>query len=193
MVRGLVARMRVRAELVGRADHSGTTPPEERKDALAAAARLIVAALDEAGDGLRVTASRIEVEPNALTTVPARARVWMDARSPEDHRLAAWRDRLGEVAEGLDVGATLSVESHSPACEFDPALRARLAELGGGAPELDCCGRPRRRPAGAARARRDGVRAQRDRVSHSPEERVELEDAAYGTELLLRLVEEPAA
>src|SRR5262245_3142373 len=52
VVRGLATRMRLRAELTGRADHAGTTPPAERRDALAAAARLIVAALDLAGDGL---------------------------------------------------------------------------------------------------------------------------------------------
>jgi beta-ureidopropionase / N-carbamoyl-L-amino-acid hydrolase len=194
VVRGLVARMRLRAEIEGRADHAGTTPPAERRDALGAAARLIVAALDAAGDGLVSTAARIEVEPNALTTVPARARVWLDARAPDAARVERWRRAL----EAVDVGlpAELSLESRSPGCEFDAGLRSRLIalseELGQPAPELDCYAGhdagllATRLPAAMVLVRNETG------VSHSPEERVRLEDAAFGTELLLRLVEELA-
>jgi beta-ureidopropionase / N-carbamoyl-L-amino-acid hydrolase len=195
VVRGLVSRMRVRAEIEGRADHSGTTPPAERRDALAAAARLIVTALDAAGDGLVATASRIEVEPNALTTVPARARVWLDARAPDPARVEAWR----ETVSGADVGlpVQVSLESRSPGVEFDPRLRSRLAELsremGQAAPELDCWAG---HDAGLIAARLPAamvfVRNQTG-VSHSPHEHVELEDAAFGAELLLRLVRELTA
>jgi beta-ureidopropionase / N-carbamoyl-L-amino-acid hydrolase len=194
VVRGLVARTRIRADVLGRADHSGTTPPEERQDALAAAARLIVAALDEGGDGLRVTASRIEVEPNALTTVPARAQVWLDARAPDPTLLERWRTTVRQADVGVPVEVTL--ESQSPPSEFDPALRARLLELsaepGPPAPELDCwAGHDAGLLAAHVPAAMVFVRNETG-VSHSPEEHVELEDAAYGVELLLRLVEEVA-
>ena len=46
VVRSLAARTRLEVTLRGRADHAGTTPPAERRDALAAAARLIVGAED---------------------------------------------------------------------------------------------------------------------------------------------------
>jgi N-carbamoyl-L-amino-acid hydrolase len=194
VVRGLVARMRIRADVLGRADHAGTTPPAERRDALAAAARLIVAALDDGGDGLRATPARIEVEPNALTTIAARAQVWLDARAPQAERLDEWRSAL----EGVDVGLplSLSLESRSPASEFDPGLRGRLvalsAERGQPAPELDCWAGhdagvlAAHMPAAMVFVRNDTG------VSHSPEEHVDLEDAAVGAELLLRLVEEVA-
>jgi beta-ureidopropionase / N-carbamoyl-L-amino-acid hydrolase len=195
VVRGLVSRMRIRADVQGRADHAGTTPPAERRDALAAAARLIVAALDGAGDGLVSTASRIEVEPNALTTVPARARVWLDARAPEAERLEEWRADLERIDVGLPV--SLSLESRSPASEFDPRLRTRLLELsaalGRPAPELDCwAGHDAGVLAPHVPAAMVFVRNETG-VSHSPEEQVDLEDAAFGVELLLRLVEEVAA
>jgi N-carbamoyl-L-amino-acid hydrolase len=193
IVRGLVSRMRVRAEIEGRADHSGTTPPADRRDALAAAARLIVAALDRSGDGLVATASRIEVEPNALTTVPAKATVWLDARSPDAERVDGW---LAEL-EALDVGlpVALSLESRSPGCEFDQGLRSRLAalsdEMGAPAPELDCYAG---HDAGLIAARLPAAMVlvrNATGVSHSPAEHVELEDAAFGAELVLRLLEEP--
>jgi N-carbamoyl-L-amino-acid hydrolase len=195
VVRGLATRMRLRAEIRGRADHAGTTPPAERRDALGAAARLIVAALDRSGDGLVTTASRIEVEPNALTTVPAHATVWLDARAPDAAPVEAWHAAVAEVDVGLPVA--LSIESRSPGCEFDPGLRSRLValseELGAPAPELDCYAG---HDAGLIAARRPAalvlVRNETG-VSHSPEERVELDDAAIAAELMLRLLEEPPA
>jgi beta-ureidopropionase / N-carbamoyl-L-amino-acid hydrolase len=195
VVRGLASRMRLRAEIQGRADHAGTTPPADRRDALGAAARLIVAALDRSGDGLVATASRIEVEPNALTTVPAHATVWLDARAPEAALVEAWHAAVGEVDMGLPVA--LSLESRSPGCEFDAGLRSRLLalsdELGAAAPDLDCYAG---HDAGLIAARLPAAMVlvrNETGVSHSPEERVELEDAAFGAGLVLRLVEELAA
>jgi beta-ureidopropionase / N-carbamoyl-L-amino-acid hydrolase len=192
VVRRLVSRMRLRAEIEGRADHAGTTPPGERRDALTAAARLIVAALDASGDGLVATASRIEVEPNALTTVPARARVWLDARAPDAARVEEWRGALEELDVGLPVA--LSLESRSPGCQFDAGLRSRLValsgELGRRAPELDCYAG---HDAGIVAARLPAAMVlvrNETGVSHAPGETVDLEDAAFGAELLLRLVEE---
>jgi N-carbamoyl-L-amino-acid hydrolase len=195
VVRGLASRMRLRAEIEGRADHAGTTPPADRRDALGAAARLIVAALDRSGDGLVATASRIEVEPNALTTVPAHASVWLDARAPDPARVEAWRATVEAVDVGLPVALTL--ESRSPGCEFDPGLRSRLValseKLGAPAPELHCYAG---HDAGLIAARLPAAMVlvrNETGVSHSPEERVELDDAAFGAELVLRLVEELAA
>jgi N-carbamoyl-L-amino-acid hydrolase len=201
VVRGLVSRLRLRAQVEGRADHAGTTPPGERSDALGAAARLIVAALDEAGGELVATAARIEVEPNALTTVPARASVWLDARAPQAERVGEWRQALeraaAEIGSAAGVGIELFVESRSPGAEFDPGLRDRLValseRLGEPAPELDCYAGhdagllAARLPAAMVLVRNESG------VSHSPEERVNLDDAAFGSELLLRLVEELAA
>ncbi|HEV2873923.1 MAG TPA: Zn-dependent hydrolase, partial [Thermoleophilaceae bacterium] len=187
VVRGLASRMRLRAEIEGRADHAGTTPPADRRDALAAAARLIVAALDGSGDGLVATASRIEVEPNALTTVPARASVWLDARGPDPARVEAWRAEVEELDVGLPV--TLLLESRSPGCGFDAGLRSRLValsdELGARAPVLDCYAG---HDAGLIAARLPAAMVlvrNETGVSHSPDERVELEDAAFGAELVL--------
>jgi beta-ureidopropionase / N-carbamoyl-L-amino-acid hydrolase len=195
VVRGLASRMRLRAEIEGRADHAGTTPPADRRDALGAAARLIVAALDGSGEGLVATASRIEVEPNALTTVPARASVWLDARGPDPERVEGWRTEV----EALDVGlpVALALESRSPGCEFDAGLRSRLValseELGARAPEMNCyAGHDAGLIAAQLPAAMVLVRNETG-VSHSPEESVELDDAAFGAELVLRLIEEPAA
>jgi beta-ureidopropionase / N-carbamoyl-L-amino-acid hydrolase len=177
-VRSLAARMRLALRFVGRADHAGTTRRSERRDALAAAARVIVAADELAGDDpdFLVTASRILVEPNAFTTVPARVRLWIDARTPDGEQLSAWRSAVAAAASE----ASVETASHSDAVEFDRAVRAAFGAL----PELVCfAGHDAgilapRIPAGMVFVRNATG------ISHSPEERVELEDAAIAAEAL---------
>jgi beta-ureidopropionase / N-carbamoyl-L-amino-acid hydrolase len=83
VVSSLAARTRLEVVLRGRADHAGTTPSGERRDALAAAARLIVGAEDlaERDPSLTVTTSRILAKPNAPTTIAAEVRLYRRART----------------------------------------------------------------------------------------------------------------
>ena len=190
-VRELASRMRLAVALHGRADHAGTTPRDERRDALAAAARLIVAADDLAGAdrGFLVTAARILVSPNAFTTVPAEVRLWIDGRTPDDVRLRAWRTGLEERAAALAARAGVAIDvataSHAAGVAFDPGVLDAL----GGLPRLVCFAGhdagivAERRPAGMVLVRNPSG------VSHAPEEEVSLEDAAAGANALLRALE----
>ena len=168
----LAARLRLQVELAGRADHAGTTPREERHDALAAAARLIVRADAEAAQrlGMVFTAARIEVEPNAPTTVPSRARLWLDARAPEPEAVESWRDAVTaeaeRVAEEAGVGLDLRTAAWSPGTEFPLDVRRRCCRPAAAEAAVVCLRRARRgrdrvRPPGG-----DGAGAQRDR--HQP-------------------------
>jgi allantoate deiminase len=82
----------------GRADHAGTTPMDERADALVDAARFILHVRDCAREGTVATVGAIEVEPNATNVVPERVTVAVDARSAD-------ADLLGELIDaiGFDV------------------------------------------------------------------------------------------
>jgi N-carbamoyl-L-amino-acid hydrolase len=190
VVRSLAARLRLQVDVHGRADHAGTTPLDERRDAMSAAARLIVAAEDLAADGLRATAARIQVEPNALTTIPSHVRLWIDARAPDAATVDRWRERLEEATtRSASVEIELKTASRSTGIEFDPSVREAL----GGAPELVCFAGhdagviAERKPAGMVFVRNPSG------VSHSPEEHVDLEDAAEAANAMLRAVEKLAA
>ena len=196
LVSSLAARTRLEVLLRGRADHAGTTPRGERRDALAAAARLIVAAEDlaEADPSLTVTTSRILAKPNAPTTIAAEVRLWIDARAPGGFgAIDAWRARLDEVAAQLaarsGVEIDLSVASRSDAREFSPALLASLAGatedvLGHVAPEVVCFAGhdagvlAERVPAAMLLVRNESG------VSHSPAEDVDLADAAVAARVV---------
>jgi beta-ureidopropionase / N-carbamoyl-L-amino-acid hydrolase len=177
VVRALAARMRVQADLHGRADHAGTTRREERSDALLRAAILIVAAHQRATEDMVVTASRILVEPNALTTIASHVRLWLDARSESPWALTSW-------FQSLPDGADLTVASRSDGVEFDGALRAALGDPGGVmcfaghdagilAAKIPAAMVLTRNPSG---------------ISHSPEEAADLDDAAAAATAILEVV-----
>jgi N-carbamoyl-L-amino-acid hydrolase len=156
---------------------------------MSAAARLIVAAEDLASDGMVVTAARIVVEPNALTTVPAHVRLWIDARAPSTEALDTWQRQLEAAAADGRVEVHIQTASRSAGIEFDPRVRAALGE----APELVCFAGhdagviAERKPAGMVFVRNSSG------ISHSPDEHVEFEDAAAAATVLLRAVEKLAA
>jgi beta-ureidopropionase / N-carbamoyl-L-amino-acid hydrolase len=190
-VRSLAARMRLALTFVGRADHAGTTRRSERRDALAAAARLIVAADDlAAGDAnFLVTSARMLVEPNAFTTVPSGVRLWIDGRTPDAERLIEWRESLVQVASELSARTGVEIElataSHSDAVELDPGVRAALGDL----PELVCfAGHDAGILAPRVRAGMVFVRNATG-VSHAPDEHVDLADAAIAAEALRTTLE----
>ncbi len=196
VVQGLVDRTRLEAELRGQADHAGTTPRAERRDALAAAARLIVAAeeLSERYERLTVTTARIEARPNAPTTIAAHVRMWIDARSPRRADIEAWRETLCEcarqLAERTGVSVELTVASESAGVEFDAGLRARLgaagrALIGQAPPEVPCfAGHDAGVLATAVPSAMVFVRNATG-VSHAPEEEVDLADAALAAEAVV--------
>jgi hydantoinase/carbamoylase family amidase len=198
VVSSLAARTRLEVVLRGRADHAGTTPRGERRDALSAAARLIVGAeeLAEAEPSLTVTTARILAKPTASTTIASEVRLWIDARAPGGFAaIDAWRSGLDELAAALSarsgVKVELSVASRSDAREFSPGLRAALARasevvVGHPVPEVVCFAGhdagvlAERVPAAMLFVRNETG------VSHSPAENVDLSDAAVAARVVER-------
>jgi beta-ureidopropionase / N-carbamoyl-L-amino-acid hydrolase len=197
VVSGLAARMRVEVELDGVADHAGTTRRTERRDALLAAARLILRADELATTEMVATAGRISVEPNAPTTVASHVRLWLDARAPGPDELDAWWEGLRaatlDLQEATAVEVRMSVASLNPGTTFDEEVRSalRLAAEGEGVavPEIVCFAGhdagviAQRRPAGMVLVRNAAG------VSHAPEEAVDLEDAAVAARVLQTAIE----
>jgi beta-ureidopropionase / N-carbamoyl-L-amino-acid hydrolase len=199
VVTRLAARLRLQVELGGRADHAGTTPREERHDALAAAARIIVRADTDAAQrlGMVFTTGRLEVEPNAPTTVPSRVRMWLDARAPDPETVESWREAVTAEAERVaeEAGVTLELRTAawSPGTEFPEDVREAL-RIGLPSPKqrIVCyAGHDAGVIAGARPAGMVLVRNETG-ISHSPEEDVTLEDAAVGANALLTAMEKLA-
>jgi hydantoinase/carbamoylase family amidase len=79
----------------GRARHAGTTPMDERSDALVEAAEFVLRVRDSARDGGVATVGALEVEGAATNVVPGRVTVSVDARAPSAEQLDGLIDAIG--------------------------------------------------------------------------------------------------
>jgi len=125
VVTGIAAQARGSVVFEGQASHAGTTPMDERSDALVEAAEFVLRVRDSARDGAVATVGALEVENCATNVVPGRVTVSVDARAPTAGQLEELVDAIGfEPAWRQDP-----VAMSGPPLE---ALRAALPD----APEL---------------------------------------------------------
>ena len=100
VVEAIAGQSRIWAELRGRAGHAGTTPMENRLDALAAAAELVLKVewLARSIAGVRATVGALSVEPGASNVIPGTVRLSIDVRHAHDPvRLAAVSEILAQA------------------------------------------------------------------------------------------------
>ena len=112
-------------EVDGVAGHAGTVPMPMRKDALAAAAEMMLAieARVRSQSNLVATVGKIEVPGSAANTIPGRVRFTLDIRSPSDQeRINAVGDiknAIAAIAQRRGVTAELAVGHEVPAAICD--------------------------------------------------------------------------
>ncbi len=88
----------------GQADHAGPSPMPLRRDALAAAARLITAVEEigtREGHPAVATVGRIVAEPNVINTIPGRVVMSVDFRSLDDAGLDRMMLQLEDKVRGI--------------------------------------------------------------------------------------------
>ncbi len=125
IVSGVIGQARGTVTFEGRAAHAGTTPMEERADALVDAARFVLRVRESPKDGALATVGALEVEPGATNVVPERVTVSVDARAPTI-------ESLDGVIESIGFEPTWRLD---PVAMSGPPLDALRAVLPG-APEL---------------------------------------------------------
>jgi beta-ureidopropionase / N-carbamoyl-L-amino-acid hydrolase len=107
VVTAIAGITRIEIIVSGRADHAGTTPMTGRLDALAAAARLVLA-IERLGQELAATpghfaatVGEFEIEPNAANVVPSRVRMLLDVRAELRTDIDRFRAGLGEAVDAV--------------------------------------------------------------------------------------------
>lgn len=122
-----------RVEFIGCAAHAGPTPMADRRDALVAAARAVLALREATGAApdVRGTVGRIEVTPNVVNVVPGSVRLTADLRAPGAERLdrarAAFTQACGDIAHRDGVDVRFEEVWRSPATPFAPAVVETVA------------------------------------------------------------------
>ena len=98
VVTAIAGQTRIRAELVGRAGHAGTTPMDLRQDALAGAAEVVLAAEKV---GVMATVGQCEVVSGASNVIPGRVCFTLDVRDVNDAKRRRAVAQLRRVAAAV--------------------------------------------------------------------------------------------
>lgn len=119
VVTGVVGQYRFVVSINGRPNHAGTTPMNMRKDALVAAAQVILAvnriAIETPGDQVG-TVGYLVVTPNATNTVPAHVDLRIDLRDLSQEHLeslvAELKHQLDHIAAATDTEISMAQTFH---------------------------------------------------------------------------------
>jgi allantoate deiminase len=182
IVEHIAGYRRMIARLRGAARHSGTTPMTERRDTLAAAAEMILAAEAlalELGAPAVATAGNVRPAPGLFNVIAGECELWFDVRHPGSAALDAMALELARrcraIAERRGVAVKLERSSGEDPTPLSGALAGEATRL---AAELAVAHRRMTSGAGhdAMEFARSGVPTlmvfvpSRGGVSHSPEE-----------------------
>src|SRR4051812_46207377 len=185
---GIWPHGRWRLDLLGRADHAGTTRLVDRDDPmLAIAAAVLEARAAAERHGAVATIGKVQVRPNGVNAIPSQVTAWLDARGPLEE---AVRSVVTDVGAAAGIGP--AEESWTPSTEFDAVLRDRLSQV------LDAPVLPTGAGHDAGILASTGIPTamlfvrNATGVSHSPVEHAEPADCRAGVAALARVIEELA-
>ena len=132
IVRNIAAPTRFKIHIQGMADHSGATPMGMRRDALVAAAKLILAvneaAEDEKAHGTVGTVGVVGVEPGSINVVPGAVTLWVDVRGVEPGSIRRTLEDIQAEAENVAVTDRVGVRIEMLTADSPVPLSETLAE-----------------------------------------------------------------
>lgn len=115
----IAAPTRCKITVEGVAAHSGTTPMDERQDALVSAAMIILSiqeiALAQSHYGTVATVGNLRVQPGVINVIPGLAELWVDIRGIEHESivdaLQEIKDAISAIADAQDTPVAIEVIS----------------------------------------------------------------------------------
>jgi N-carbamoyl-L-amino-acid hydrolase len=199
VVEGIVGINRYHVKVTGFANHAGTTPMPDRRDALVAASRLVVAVREETmrEPGRQVgTVGKLDVKPGAPNVIPGEVDLVIELRDLSLEKVEGIYNRIRARADAIarDTGTEFEFQlasSHKPALAT-PWVRELIAN------EAAAAGfKTMSLPSGAGHDAQALARVAPmgmifvpsvGGISHAPKELTRWEDVANGCEVLFRTV-----
>jgi N-carbamoyl-L-amino-acid hydrolase len=199
VVTGITGRAMFEVEIIGTANHAGTTPMTHRNDALVSASKLVLAVnrLASELETCRVaTVGSIEVNPNAVNVVPGSAKIGLEFRDLSMDALTATEAELRNAADQIsqEDGVRMEIYRHrftnSVPIEIEMQDLVETASNNAGFANI-------RLPSGAGHDAQAIASITKiamvfvpstDGISHAPQEYSTPEDCANGTQVLLELL-----
>ncbi|WP_312524466.1 Zn-dependent hydrolase [Anaerospora sp.] len=196
IVAAIAAPTRLKITVEGMAAHSGTTPMDQRQDALVSAAMIILAvqeiALEQSHLGTVGTVGAMKVHPGAMNVVPGLVEMWVDIRGTNHESiieaLQDIKDAISTIAEGQDTPVAIEVLSSDKPVLMDDHIKGMIE---------DACRQVgvsyKRMPSGAGHDAMNMAHITaagmifipcRGGISHNPEEFADTEDIVAGVDVL---------
>jgi N-carbamoyl-L-amino-acid hydrolase len=199
VVEGIVSIDRYDVEIRGFANHAGTTPMNERHNALLAAAKLIEAVQNVVTrePGRQVgTVGRLQVFPNAVNVVPGLVKHSIELRDLNPEKIARLADQIRKAAKDIaqQTGTEIVIEQveHDAPAVANPEMQTKIESAAAG---LGL--RTMRLPSGAGHDAQMMAKVgpigmifvpSVDGISHSPKEFTSWEDCANEANALLQTI-----
>lgn len=139
IVEGIARPIRLKVLVEGMANHTGTTPMNQRQDALVAIAPLVSYVNEEAlkmndtgTSQLVATVSTVNVKPNAMTIIPGKVELGIDIRSVDDDLKKRLADKIKtycqEVEKKHHVSITVTTLVDNNSVTLDDKIKHNLIE-----------------------------------------------------------------
>lgn len=205
VVKGVACPVRLAVTFNGKAGHTGTTPMNQRQDALAAAAPFISFVQETAlqmndayEKSLVATVSTLTASPNSMNVIPQTVTAGVDIRSVDDSlkkKMAdAIRSEVKRIEETTGVRIDIEVLVDNPSVLLDDGIAQQLVDAGDHEAYL-----AHRMDSGAGHDVMNMAQTWpsgllfipcQDGLSHHPDEFATAEDLKMGVELLSRFLME---
>ncbi|MFD1708869.1 M20 family metallo-hydrolase [Siminovitchia sediminis] len=134
IVQGIQGLTRVNVKVKGVTNHAGGARMKDRKDALLAAAYMMIAAnkMTEEIEGLRVTVGKIDNFPNVINVIPGLVEFVIDMRHDRDEvrhqAVQLIEERLYELATEHNVSCEVHRGWEYNMVPFDPSVIQKIRE-----------------------------------------------------------------
>ena len=185
--------------VTGQSNHAGTTPMGMRRDPAYVAGEIVVflrrLAREFGGDQV-CTVGKIDLHPNLVNVVPARATLTLDVRNTDEMRLREAERRISEFLDEIGVAENVGI-SRTTLARFEPVeFDARVVDLVESV-AIDHGHTVKRLPSGAGHDAQMLARVcptamiftqSHKGISHNPAEYTSPEDLVAGCDVLLEVM-----
>ena len=199
VVEGIVGLRWFEVTITGFANHAGTTPMDQRQDAMLAAAKFAVAvneAVRSVPGRTVATIGRMVVSPNTTNVIPGQVVLTVDLRDLDSAKITHFTDRFAQLGQEIATATKTTIDikqnvDTAPAIS-DPQV---MAWIDGAAAALGFT--RQRMPSGAGHDAQEMSRIAPmamifvpsvGGISHSPKEFTKPEDVVNGADVLLNAV-----
>lgn len=124
LVDTIVGLTEIKVTVTGQAGHAGTTPMNERKDALTTAVQILAALPDLAiqeGNGTVLTVGKLNVFPNGANVIPNKVVFTVDIRAKEEQHVQNTLNKVKAVIK--------QAEKNGISCEVEDMLYEKPTQL----------------------------------------------------------------